>query len=82
MRHRICHCISNKQIFSATATELDFVFCNKTTRKISKTIKNQLTLNFFALVSSLYSYFQLSKNGFYIYGIRHTRNLQIKFLTR
>ena len=58
MSHRICPCVSNKQIFSVTVRELDFVFYNKTVRDISKNIKNQLTLkNFFALVSSLYSYF-------------------------
>ena len=56
--HRICPCISNKQIFSVTVTELDFVFYNKTVKDISKNVKNQLTLkNFFALVSSMYSYF-------------------------
>ena len=49
--HRIFPCTPNKQIFSVTVTELDFVF-------YTKNIKNQLTLkNFFALVSSLYSYF-------------------------
>ena len=52
MSHRICPCISNKQIFSVTVTELDFVFYDKTVVDISKNIKNQLTLkNFFALVS-------------------------------
>ena len=50
--------ISNKQIFSVTATELDFVFYNKTFRDISKILKINLNIkNFFALVSSLYSYF-------------------------
>ena len=56
MRHRLCPCMSKKQIFSVTAIEFDFVFCNKTVREISKVIKNQLTLkNFFAPFSSLYS---------------------------
>ena len=55
---RICRCISNKQIFSATVTELDFVFYSKTVNRISKNVKNQFILkNVFALVSSLYSYF-------------------------
>ena len=50
--------ISNKQIFSVTATELDFVFYNKTFRDISKILKINLNIkNFFALASSLYSYF-------------------------
>ena len=58
MSHRICPCVSNKQIFSVTVTELDFVFYNKTVRDISKNIKNQHTLRkFFALVLCLYSYF-------------------------
>ena len=35
--HRIFPCISNKQIFSVTVTELDFVF-------YTKNVKNQLTL--------------------------------------
>ena len=61
--HRICLCISNKQIFSVTVTELDFAFYNKTVKDMSKNVKNELTLkNIFALVSSLYSYFKLSKN--------------------
>ena len=56
--HRIFPCISNKQIFSVTVTKLDFVFYNKTVKDVSKNVKNQLTLKkFFALVSSLYSYF-------------------------
>ena len=56
--HRICLCISNKQIFSVTVTELNLLFYNKTVKDISKNLKNQLTLNiFFALVSSLFSYF-------------------------
>ena len=56
--HRICPCISNKQIFSVTVTEPDFVFYNKTVKDISKNVKNQLTLrNFFALASFLDSYF-------------------------
>ena len=56
--HRICPCISNKQIFSVAVIELDFVFYNKTVRDISKNIKNQLTIkNFAAFVSSLYYYF-------------------------
>ena len=55
MGHRMSPCISNKQIFSVTATEPDFVFCNKTVREILKNFKNQLTLkNIFALVFSLY----------------------------
>ena len=40
--HRICPCISKKQIFSVT--ELDFVFYNKIAKDISKNLKNQLTL--------------------------------------
>ena len=36
--HRICPCISNKQIFSVTVTELDFVFYNKTVKDISKNV--------------------------------------------
>ena len=56
--HRICLCISNKQVFSVTATELNLLFYNKTVKDISKNLKNQLTLKiFFALVSSLFSYF-------------------------
>ena len=56
--HRICLCISNKQVFSVTVTELNLLFYNKTVKDISKNLKNQLTLkNFFALVSSLFSYF-------------------------
>ena len=42
MRHRICPCISNKQMFNVTVTELDFVFYKKTVRDISENIKNQL----------------------------------------
>ena len=58
MSHRICSCLSNKQVFIVTVTELDFVFYNKTVKDISKNIKNKLTLkNYFALLSSLYSYF-------------------------
>ena len=50
--------ISNKQIFSVTATELDSVFYNKTFRDLSKILKINLNIkNFFPLVSSLYSYF-------------------------
>ena len=42
--------ISNKQIFSVTATELDFVFYNKTFRDISKILKiNLLKINLFPL---------------------------------
>ena len=40
MSHRICPCISNKQVFSVTVTELDCLFYNKTVRDISKNIKN------------------------------------------
>ena len=50
--------ISNKQIFSVTATELDSVFYNKTFRDLSKILKINLNIkNFFPLVFSLYSYF-------------------------
>ena len=56
--HRICPCISSKQIFSVTVTELDIVFYNKTVKDISEYVKNDLTLKtFFALVSFVYSYF-------------------------
>ena len=55
MRHRICPCISNKQIFSVMATELDFVFCNKTVREIPKNIKYQLTLNFYKNIEDIYT---------------------------
>ena len=49
-----CPYISNKQIFSARATELDFVFYHKTVKNISKNVKNQLIyfkFFFFVIVS-------------------------------
>ena len=43
--------ISNKQIFSVTATELDFVFCKKLTEKSQKILKiNLLQKNFLLLL--------------------------------
>ena len=37
------------------ATELDFVFCNKTVKEIPKNIKYQLTLNFYKNIEDIYT---------------------------
>ena len=65
--HGICPCISNKQIFSVTVTELEFVFYNKTVKDISKKSEKSTDFKIFFCICFLSLKLHLIKQKLIVY---------------